>query len=91
MRWKIKSLVEQGKIVAKLLPTEARLRDGRPKFRNAKAKHKKTHTEARLRDGRPKFRNAKSKTKKLITRNDDEEREKKGYSGRLLTASGGRQ
>ena len=38
-------LAKQGKIVAKLLPTEARLRDGRPKFRNAnkvlKAKQKK--------------------------------------------------
>ena len=37
---------KQGKIVAKLLPTEARLRDGRPKFRNGvkkvfKAKRKK--------------------------------------------------
>ena len=28
--------VQQGKTVAKLLPTEARLRDVRPKFRNAK-------------------------------------------------------
>ena len=33
--------MKQGKIVAKLLPTEARLRDSRPKFRNAKAKQKK--------------------------------------------------
>ena len=31
---------EQGTMVAKLLPTEARLRDGRPKFRNAKQNKK---------------------------------------------------
>ena len=58
---------KQGKIVAKLLPTEARLRDGRLKFRNAKAKQKK-----------------------LVTTREKKER-KKSYSGRLLTASGGRQ
>ena len=30
--------MKKGKMVAKLLPTEARLRDGRPKFRNAAGK-----------------------------------------------------
>ena len=47
---------EQGTMVAKLLPTEARLRDGRPKFRNAKkvfkATQKKFVTTRKERKGR---------------------------------------
>ena len=79
---------------------EARLRDGRPKFRNAKTKQGNRRKVAR--DGVPKFRKAilallisKIQAKqdrvflgKVITR---KKKKPKSYSGRLLTASGGRQ
>ena len=72
------------------LALEARLRDGRPKFRNAakkvfKAKQNKA-TEERL---RATF--VRSPRKKLIHCQKREKKKPKSYSGRLLTASGGRQ
>ena len=53
-------------VVAKLLPTEARLRDGRPKFCNAKAKPKKTRSKVAWRSSEVPQRQ--SKTKKSFQR-----------------------
>ena len=68
---------------------EARLRDGRPKFRNAakKAKQNKA-TEERLR-GATFVRSSAKKANPLPEKK--REKKPKSYSGRLLTASVGRQ
>ena len=121
-------LYQQGKIVAKLLPTEvtvcykpycvyifakkafeAKLRDGRPKFRNAKIFKAKPKKKQKLpkqsRNGPHYFSTGLVQFKtwhtispprlqsKVIPQEEKKRKEakKKSYSGRLLTASVGRQ
>ena len=64
--------MKQGKIVAKLLPTEARLRE----WQSSEVPQKQNKTNLKL--------------TKVIPQ-EKQRKEKKSYSGHLLTASAGRQ
>jgi len=74
----LESISKQGKIVAKLLPTEARLRDGRPKFRNAKKVLKAKQSSGKKAKHAKKQNNRPKKPRK---------EKKRSYTGLLLTAS----
>ena len=59
--------MKQGKIVAKLLPTEARLRDGRPKFRNAKKVLKAKQSSAKKAKQSPQEAKKRKEKKRRVT------------------------